>query len=318
MENSLKIFFATDIHGSEICFRKVLNAGKFYGAEVVILGGDMTGKMVVPIIKESNRKYTTQFQNENIEIETKRELNEIISKIRGMGPYPYVTDKDEMESLQSDKSKADAIIEMLIIGRLREWIELADEKLNGSGIRFFVCPGNDDEYFINSIIEESSYITNIEDKIYSLNESHEIVSTGYSNPTPWKTPRELPETELEQKLEKLVINVRNIHNAIFNFHVPPYNSNIDECAELDSEFRVVTKVGHVKKKPAGSTAVRTIIEKYQPILGLFGHIHEGRGYTKIGRTLCINPGSNFQQGVLNGCLVTIQNDEVNNFQLIEG
>jgi Icc-related predicted phosphoesterase len=46
----LKIFFVSDIHGSVKCFRKLVNAGKFYGADVLIMGGDLVGKQLIPII----------------------------------------------------------------------------------------------------------------------------------------------------------------------------------------------------------------------------------------------------------------------------
>ena len=45
---ALRIFFATDVHGSERCFRKFLAAATVYEAEVLLLGGDVAGKGLVP------------------------------------------------------------------------------------------------------------------------------------------------------------------------------------------------------------------------------------------------------------------------------
>jgi Icc-related predicted phosphoesterase len=61
-----------------------------------------------------------------------------------------------------------------------------------------------------------------------------------------------------------------------------------------------------------------VIEKYQPLLTLHGHIHEGRGHSRIGKSLCINPGSSYEQGVLMGALVKLSKDKVEQFVLTQG
>jgi Icc-related predicted phosphoesterase len=205
-----------------------------------------------------------------------------------------------------------------MVETVQRWVELADESLKGSGIQFFVCPGNDDDHCIDSPLARSKSMVNLESKVVRLDDGHEILSTGFSNPTPWHTPRELPEEAIQSRLDKLAEQIEKMEACIFNIHVPPFNSKIDECAELDENLRVVTEVGHTKKISAGSKAVRSAIEKYQPLLGLFGHIHEGRGYVKIGRTLCINPGSNYSEGILNGCLITLEHGKIRHFQLTTG
>lgn len=314
----MKILFATDIQGSEICFRKLLNAGKFYGAQVVIMGGDMSGKMVVPIIKGSNGVYTSRFQQADVRMDTEEEMRKFTQRLRDMGFYPYLTDMEEMGRLQRDRAQADSIFRQLIIETIQGWVELADEKLKGTKTQFFWIPGNDDDYFIDPVLAESRYMVNVDGKVIRLEEGYEILSLGGSNPTPWHTPREFPEEEIQARLEKLAERVDRMEACLFNIHVPPFNSKIDEVAELDEDLRVVTEVGHTKKKPAGSKAVRSAIEKYQPLLGLFGHVHEGRGYIRIGKTLCINPGSNYTEGILNGCLVTLEKGKLRDFQLTTG
>ena len=49
-----RVFFVTDVYGSERCFKQFLNAGKFYTANAVMLAGGITGKMIVPIVKQSD------------------------------------------------------------------------------------------------------------------------------------------------------------------------------------------------------------------------------------------------------------------------
>ena len=51
------IFFASDLHGSEVCFKKFVSAAKFYGADTLLLGGDISAKIVVPIVRAGGGKY---------------------------------------------------------------------------------------------------------------------------------------------------------------------------------------------------------------------------------------------------------------------
>jgi len=61
-------------------------------------------------------------------------------------------------------------------------------------------------------------------------------------------------------------------------------------------------------EPVGSTAVRELIEEYQPPLSLHGHIHESRGKTRIGETIAINPGSVYSEGSLQGAVIDLADD----------
>lgn len=277
----------------------------------------MTGKMVVPVIRHDNGMYTSQIMQQKITLQSEDDLKNHLFNIENMGLYPYLTDEREMESLEGDKNRADTIFKNLITERLFQWVEIADRKLLHENRKLFICPGNDDDFYIDKVLSKSKSIINLENTVYDLGD-YQILSTGHSNPTPWHTPREISEEKLEEILANLSLKLDKNKTTIFNIHVPPYNSKIDECAELDSEYRVVTSLGHVKKKPVGSTAVRKLIEKVQPTLGLFGHVHEGRGLHRIGRTLCVNPGSNYQEGVLNGCIITIERHIVTGYQFIIG
>jgi uncharacterized protein len=313
----MKIFFATDIHGSTVCFKKLLNAKKFYNVDVVILGGDMTGKLVIPILKLNDSLYTSDVLQQKFTLRSDTELITYQKNLENMGLYPYLTDEAEMKQLENDKKTADSIFRKLITERLRLWVELADKKYKEDGTILYVCPGNDDDYYIDDILRKSVSIINLENTVYSIGD-YQILSTGHSNMTPWNTPREISEDQLETILRELRLKLNKTKTTIFNIHVPPFNSKIDECADLDSEFRVVTSLGQIKKKPVGSIAVRKLVEEVQPALGLFGHVHEGKGWHKVGSTLCINPGSNYQEGVLNGCIVNLEKSIVTGYQFVTG
>jgi uncharacterized protein len=314
----MKIFFATDLQGSDICFKKLLNAGKFYGADVVIMGGDISGKAVVPIVKKGNGSYFAHFQNSELSLSSEAEMGQFTQKIRDIGFYPYVTDSDQMKKLSESRSEADSIFRTLILDTVKRWVQLADEKLTGSGIRFLFILGNDDDYFVDEALAQSRTMENVDGKVIHLDRRHEMLNLGASTETPWHTPRELSEDEIHLRLEGMAGTVEDMSSCIFNIHVPPFNSKIDECADLDENLRVISRVGQTQMKSAGSKAVRGAIEKYQPLSGLFGHIHEGRGYIKIGRTLCINPGSNYTEGILNGALMTLGAGKIQDFQLTTG
>ncbi|HEX7313624.1 MAG TPA: hypothetical protein VF297_06870 [Pyrinomonadaceae bacterium] len=282
------------------------------------MGGDITGKAVVPLVKGCGGAYTSQFRRREVRLTTEAEVRSFVQKMRDMGFYPYLTDADEMEVLRQDEARANQVFRLLMLETVQRWVELADERLKGSGIRFFVIPGNDDDYCIDAALSGSVNVINLDGQVVRLDERHEILSLGFSNPTPWGTPRELTESELESRLEELAAQVEDMESCVFNVHCPPFNSGLDECAELDGELNVTYKAGHLVTKPAGSKAVRSALEKYQPLLGLFGHIHEGRGFNRIGRTLCVNPGSDYEEGILNGCLLSLEKGKIQHFQLTAG
>ncbi len=114
----------------------------------------------------------------------------------------------------------------------------------------------------------------------------------------------------------MLTQVQSPHTSIFNLHVPPYASSLDEAPELTKDLR--PKYAGNSLIPVGSRAVRTVVERYQPLVGFFGHIHEARAATRIGKTLCINPGSMYEQGVLYGALVTLAKDRVKSYVLTSG
>ncbi len=314
----LRIFFASDVHGSEVCFRKFINAGKAYKANVLILGGDITGKMIIPVLRQEPVTYTADFSSRTWTIRNKEELENFMKMVRNSGYYPYLTSELELTELSADRNKVNKLFSELMLETVRRWVKIAEERLRGTGIGCYVTPGNDDRFIIDDALSQSDYIVNPEGKVVSIVGAYEMISTGFSNITPWKTQRELSEGELEKKIENMASNVKNMETCIFNLHCPPFDTLIDRAPQLDETLKVVTKSGEKVMIPVGSVAARNAIKKYQPLLGLHGHIHESRGIEKLGRTLCLNPGSEYNEGILRGVIINLENGAVKNYLFTSG
>jgi Icc-related predicted phosphoesterase len=314
---STRVFFTTDIHGSERCFLKFINAGKHYSAKVLIVGGDLTGKMIVPIV-EKDGCYEAEYMGSPVQLSSKPQLDDLVKNLAAMGTYSYLTNQAEYEEFSKDKSKLEPLFGRLVAERMQKWITIAEERLKGTGISCFMNPGNDDAHVVDSVINGSSIVVMPEGKVISIDSKHEMVSTGYANITPWGCPRDVPEEELERRIEEMVSSVTNMRNCIFNFHCPPAETSIDLAPRLDENLTpILAPGGGFEMIHVGSLAVRRAIEKHQPMLGLHGHIHESRGFVNIGSTLCLNPGSEYLEGVLRGVLIDL-NDHVKSYLLTEG
>jgi Icc-related predicted phosphoesterase len=311
-----KLFFATDIHGSDICWSKFLNAGKFYGADVLILGGDMTGKAVVPFIHQGGKNYRVVLLEQVFDITNDDELQDMIKRVRSRGYYPYLTTPDEITELERDPEQVHQIFLQEVLKVVQQWMDLADKKLDGGSMKVYCCPGNDDMDEVDAVVRSSRRVVLAEGQVTPLDDGHEMIASGWSNRTPWDTHREEDEDRLKLRYEAMICQLRDPRNAIFNIHVPPFKSSLDEAPELDKNLR--PKMAGQALKPVGSTALRKAIEETQPLLGLHGHIHEGRGATRIGRTLCINPGSMYEQGTLLGAIVNLGKNKIENYVLTTG
>jgi hypothetical protein len=312
----LAIFFATDLHGSNVCFKKFVNAGKFYGASVLILGGDVTGKMMVPIARQKDGSYLASSAGKELRLEGE-EAAALEQQVSDMGFYPKVMSEEEFQGLRDDPEGQEALFHELIRKRLEEWIEYARPRLAEQGVKCFAAPGNDDAFFIDELFADSGAIELLEGRVIEL-DGIEMLTTGWSNETPWKTERETSESELRAMIMEMIDRLERPENAIFNIHVPPHATALDQCPKLDENLRPVSSGGNPVMTSAGSTAVRELIEAHQPLLGLHGHIHEGRGIARIDRTVCVNPGSNYSEGVLNGSLIRLRQGEVRDVHLTQG
>jgi Icc-related predicted phosphoesterase len=313
-----KIFFATDIHGSDVCLRKFLNAGKFYGVDAVVMGGDITGKMIVPVVEESPDEHVAHIFGRRRAVDSTglAGLNKFIADA---GFYPHPMTKDEVAQLREDPAGVDELFRKLMTQTMSRWIDMAEDRLAGSGVEVIFAPGNDDPMFIDDLLSGSDVVVNPDGRVVELPGGFPMISVGYSNRTPWDSPRELDEDDLRHVIDEEVAKLADPSKAIFNLHVPPKDTPIDQAMELDAEFRPVVKGGSPVITGVGSSAVRDSIVAYQPMLSLHGHIHESRGEARIGKTLALNPGSEYSEGVLRGVILTLnQKKGFRGYQLVAG
>jgi Icc-related predicted phosphoesterase len=297
---------------------KFINAAKFYQANVLILGGDVTGKMIVPIVDQGNGVSVADFLGTREEIRTAEEKAALEKRIRNSGYYPYTTDKAEFEKLQADKSLVDALFSKVMADGVKRWVGIAEERLKGSNVKCYISPGNDDRFDIDEVLKGSDIVIYPEDAVLDIDGNHEMITSAWVSTTPWKSPREVPEEELIKKFQPMIDKVQHMESAIFNIHNPPYETPIDLAPELDENLKPVIKGGSISMIHVGSRTVRQVIEQYKPLLGIHGHIHESRGFVKIGRTLCINPGSEYGEGILRGAIINLDQKGVKNYMLTQG
>jgi uncharacterized protein len=314
----LRLFFVTDVHGSNVCFRKFINGAKAYQAQVLVLGGDVAGKRLAPIVRNGRGHFEGTLGHKTVEMETEREVAEFESDAGDAGLYTYRAEPDEIEAIGADEAQLEALMEKLAVQRMSEWLELAGERLEGTGVSLYVNCGNDDPYSLDAVIEESS-ATFLEGKVVEVAEGRYLASLGYANETPWQCPRDVPEAELQRRMETMLADWSDDRGQlIFNCHCPPHDSGLDTAQLLHADHSIVTEGGQPVAGPVGSTAVRAAIEKYEPMLSLHGHIHESKAATKIGPTLAINPGSEYPEGLLRGAIVDLGPDGVSSYVLTTG
>ena len=313
----LKLFYVTDIHGSNICYRKFLNALPIYGVDVAVLNGDLLGKVLIPLVQKSGGGRECHLMGNYTEMSTADEVAAVKKTIENAGYYWVEQSRDEFEAMKGDQSAIDSLFKERATTRIEEWLELADDRLAGKNHRVYICPGNDDWWEIDDMIAQSKSLHPCDDMIVEF-DGYTMVSSSRSNPTPWDTPREFSEEELTEYLEGLCQRVgtspKDFENVIFNFHVPPYGYSLDLCPKLDENMRMAAE----EKIHAGSLGAKQVIEKYQPLLGLHGHIHESRGAQKSGRTLMINPGSEYSEGILKGVVVMLEKKKVKDYVFTSG
>jgi Icc-related predicted phosphoesterase len=312
-----RILYASDLHGSDTMFRKLVNAAIVYKADAIIVGGDITGKGIVPIVKKGQEYYMNLY-GATYKASTQEELNELIKKASSVGFYPYVFDREEDVKTLDNEDTFNKLLLQLSIERLRSWIEYAESKLKDQKIEFYMMPGNDDPLEIDKTLNGSQIIVNHSDRVVDiLNGEYQLLGNSNANITPWKCVRDIPEEELKEKLEKLMAQVRDFSRLLLNTHCPPYGTSLDLAPKLDKDLKPVVSGGGLAMEHVGCKSVREIIEKYQPLLGLHGHIHESRGAEKIGQTLILNPGSAYNEGVLMAALINIDKNKVKGYMFLK-
>jgi uncharacterized protein len=303
-KRALRVYFATDIHGSERCFRKFLAAAHTYEADALILGGDIAGKGLVPI-RAHNGTLTARVRGESVSVPVDEE-DRLRAEINRLGFYSVIGDEAEVARLEGDPKEVDRAFRREIVAQIDRWCLMAGERL-APQVQCIITPGNDDPLEIDPVLKAAPRIESPEGELYDLGPVL-LASCGDVTPTPWNTEREFSEEELGKRLAKMMDAVPKGREVIVNFHNPPFSSGLDFAAELDATLMPVLRGGRPSIVPVGSKAVRETIKKYQPVVGLHGHIHESRGAQKIGRTLCINPGSDYSADLLRGVVVDFAAD----------
>ncbi len=316
-EDAFALYYASDVHGSDQCWRKFLGAGRFYEVNALIMGGDLTGKAVVPVELGADGSFSTEFLGEIRSGSGDAALAELTEAIRYNGMYPWVASAGEIARLRGDAEARSELFEQVMLDELRRWVALADERMAPLGIDVYAMAGNDDPWSCDAILESASHLVACDLRVTEVG-GHEMISCSYANPTPWSSPRELDEDALYARIKPLADQLERPETAIFNLHVPPIASGLDTAFEIDDQLRIVVRNGKPHEIPVGSTAVRRLIEEYQPLLALHGHIHESRGATTIGRTLAINSGSEYATGRIHGVIVKLSHDAVINHQFTIG
>ena len=220
-ERGRRILFATDVHGSDVCFRKFINSGKLYEIDYLILGGDITGKMLVPIVRNANGSYDCNYGEDRYTGLDEAGMLELTARIRGFGHYTAVVSPDELAQLQTDEAHRDSVFRQVVLKSCEDWVALAEERLRGTGIRCFMAPGNDDFLSIDDALSSSDVVEFAENRVIDLDDTHQMITTGYSNLTPWDTERELPEPELRARIDGMATQVRVPENMVAVLHPPP-------------------------------------------------------------------------------------------------
>jgi len=308
------IFFATDLHGSDVCFKKFVRGPDIYKAHLSILGGDLTGKALVKIRREHDGVFRSISQFGQLESVERSEVERFQKTLADCGVYSLITTATPLPVGGEDS--ADSAFQHLVVERMQRWQSMVEH--SEAQRRIYWMPGNDDPRYIDDVWAESSVFLNIDNRVLTVADNLQILGFAPSTRTPWATPREMDENDIEAALATLGRQLDQNLPTICSIHVPPVASGLDEAPALDAQLRPRYEVGGLLTNAVGSFAVRQFIEETQPTLVLCGHVHESRGFVRIGRTLCINPGSNSSSGRLQGALVTIDEGSIHDFLLTEG
>ncbi|OLS19908.1 MAG: hypothetical protein ThorAB25_28900 [Candidatus Thorarchaeota archaeon AB_25] len=306
-----RIFFSCDAHGSVPVQKKMVRVHEAYKCDIVMMCGDLTGKALVPIVEEKPGLWWSSPYGNKEKYKSEKDLDRAKQIYERRGFYWFMTTEPELEDLQASPEKVTALFKELMLKRMEEWITLIEEKIP-SNIMVVVSPGNDDSLDIDNLIQANDRITFPIHQVVDIDDKHQMISCEYVNSTPWDTPRECPEDELLEKIQKEFSRADSYEGLICNFHAPPYGTVIDLAPKLDDKAQVKVRYGTPEMVPVGSHSVRQAMEEFQPLLGLHGHIHESAGLEHIGRTLCVNPGSSYTQGMLSAFVIDLPenpNDE---------
>jgi uncharacterized protein len=265
----------------------------------LVLGGDIAGKGLVPI-RSHNGGLSARVRGEDVTVPVSEE-GRLRAEINRVGFYSVIAGEDEFERMEDDAAYLSRAFTAAIAEQVDGWCRLAEERLD-PGVRCIITPGNDDPLAIDPVLKSAPRIECPERELCELGPVL-LASCGDVTPTPWNTEREFSEEELGRRLSAILDPAPPGARVVANFHNPPFGSGLDYAAELDETLKPVIRGGRPSIIPVGSKAVREVIKRYQPVVGLHGHIHESKAAQRIGKTMCFNPGSEYSSDVLRGVIV---------------
>jgi Icc-related predicted phosphoesterase len=289
-----RLLFVTDLHGSTSAFRKLLDAPERHGVEALVCAGDIAGTRLYPIVRGRNGRHVLYQGGTPEGLDGHAALAEARAELEARGGYPVTLSDEEYPAIARDSAARRRILTRAISARLEEWIALAEDRLYGTGVKCYLAGGdNDDEATLAALGgTDGDTVIPCEGRVVDVL-GLPMVSLGWSPSTAGRPPREASEARLRTMLADAIAPLDDPRQAIFNLHAPPRNPRLT----------------------TGSRAVAAAIRAHQPLLGLHGHIHESPGVKKIGRTVCINPGSESQAGALLGAVVAVAPGKVASYQL---
>lgn len=315
----MRIYYTTDLHGSEKCWRKFLATPKYYKADVIVIGGDITGKVIVPITINKKGHAEATFMGRKRKMKKEKDIVDFKQIVANAGQYPLEVTEEEYDEYQNDPSKLEDVFRQLLVGRVEEWVKLADERLAGLDVRCFVAAGNDDIFEIDDVLAKSETIEMHDGRLVDI-DGFQMFGMGFANTTPWNCPRDISEEELADRLEEMASHITDWNRTVLDLHAPPYDTGLDSAPELTADMRMaLDATGQPKMVPVGSKAVREFLLKYQPLVSMHGHIHESAGIKKLGTTTILNPGSEYAEGILRGAVIDLDPKEgLTNVNLVTG
>ncbi|HXY72902.1 MAG TPA: metallophosphoesterase [Actinomycetota bacterium] len=318
-KDEVRLYVVSDFHASEKAWKKMLNAVRLgiYKADAVLYAGDLTGKAIVPIVEDGDRYEAELFGVRRVARDEK-ELMALESDIAAVGYYPYPTTHAEIDDVVGDPQKLAALFDEKLATQVNEWMGLAADRLDGSGVPVYLIPGNDDPYIIDEALAGSRYCTNVDGQIVDIPGGFQVIGLGKSSPTPWHTPREVSEEAFSEEIYSLSDQARDPRRTIFLIHCPPYDTGIDTAPMLDENLQLKASAGDLLRGPVGSTGVLQAVKTVKPVLSLHGHIHESGGERKLGDTLLVNPGSEAAFGVVRGHIVDLSPAGIERSFRVEG
>ena len=182
-----KILFATDLHGGDTYFLKVLSLANSSKVNIVMMCGDLTGKAIVPIVKLNDDLFVTNFFNTDYRLK-KEELPKMEKDIRQVGYYYYHCSRTEYEEFKSKPDRLTELFDKLMQQTIENWLIKIDEILP-KDVRVLMNPGNDDTFAIDEVLRKSNRVEYTLEKCVELDDKHSVVACDWVNPTPWDSPQ---------------------------------------------------------------------------------------------------------------------------------